>query len=92
MRNLRRIQYDCEEAMSAFEGLQIKSSIYLPIDIRLTVNEDCYDRNLASNIVLVNLGKDSLIASLNGTLNIHNTKTSLTSAENQLNQQSMDVE
>ncbi|PKC15239.1 hypothetical protein RhiirA5_487602 [Rhizophagus irregularis] len=48
---------------------------------------DCYDRNLASNIVLVNLGKDSLIASLNGTLNIHNTKTSLTSAENQLNQQ-----
>ncbi|CAB4486097.1 unnamed protein product [Rhizophagus irregularis] len=78
MRNLRRIQYDCEEAMSAFEGLQIKS--------------DCYDRNLASNIVLVNLGKDSLIASLNGTLNIHNTKTSLTSAENQLNQQSMDVE
>ncbi|CAB4486074.1 unnamed protein product [Rhizophagus irregularis] len=43
--------------------------------------------NLASNIVLVNLGKDSLIASLNGTLNIHNTKTSLTSAENQLNQQ-----
>ncbi|PKC52281.1 hypothetical protein RhiirA1_543534 [Rhizophagus irregularis] len=43
--------------------------------------------NLASNIELVNLGKDSLIASLNGTLNIHNTKTSLTSAENQLNQQ-----
>ncbi|PKY42643.1 hypothetical protein RhiirA4_456476 [Rhizophagus irregularis] len=43
--------------------------------------------NLSSNIVLVNLGKDSLIASLNGTLNIHNTKTSLTSAENQLNQQ-----
>lgn len=42
---------------------------------------------LASNIELVNLGKDSLIASLNGTLNIHNTKTSLTSAENQLNQQ-----
>uniref|UniRef100_U9TDU4 Beta-Casp domain-containing protein n=1 Tax=Rhizophagus irregularis (strain DAOM 181602 / DAOM 197198 / MUCL 43194) TaxID=747089 RepID=U9TDU4_RHIID len=93
-------EYDCEEAMSAFEGLQIKSSIYLPIDIRLTVNEvtnmlrerkppqhDCYDRNLASNIELVNLGKDSLIASLNGTLNIHNTKTSLTSAENQLNQQ-----
>ncbi|PKY53936.1 hypothetical protein RhiirA4_500056 [Rhizophagus irregularis] len=30
---------------------------------------------------------NSLIASLNGTLNIHNTKTSLTSAENQLNQQ-----
>ncbi|POG79915.1 hypothetical protein GLOIN_2v1522024, partial [Rhizophagus irregularis DAOM 181602=DAOM 197198] len=43
--------------------------------------------NLASNIELVNLGKDSLIASLNGTINIHNTKTSLTSAENQLNQQ-----
>ncbi|CAB5384862.1 unnamed protein product [Rhizophagus irregularis] len=44
--------------------------------------------NLASNIELVtNLGKDSLIASLNGTLNIHNTKTSLTLAENQLNQQ-----
>ncbi|CAB5387087.1 unnamed protein product [Rhizophagus irregularis] len=43
--------------------------------------------NLASNIELVNLGKDSLIASLNGTLNIHNTITSLTSAENQLNQQ-----
>ncbi|UZO11078.1 uncharacterized protein OCT59_002652 [Rhizophagus irregularis] len=38
--------------------------------------------NLASNIELVtNLGKDSLIASLNGTLNIHNTKTSLTLAE-----------
>ncbi|CAB5390767.1 unnamed protein product [Rhizophagus irregularis] len=29
---------DCEEAMSAFEGLQVKP-IYLPIDIRLTVNE-----------------------------------------------------
>ena len=27
------------------------------------------------------------MASLNGTLNIHNTKTSLTSAENPLNQQ-----
>ncbi|CAB4490562.1 unnamed protein product [Rhizophagus irregularis] len=133
-------EYDCEEAMSAFEGLQIKP-IYLPIDIRLTINEvtnilrekkpqhvlipqkiikesgnirpnlpnslitlyECLDivnisinsqfvrtvmtENLASNIELVNLGKDSLIASLNGTLNIHNTKTSLTSAENQLNQQ-----
>ncbi|PKK68254.1 hypothetical protein RhiirC2_750506 [Rhizophagus irregularis] len=44
--------------------------------------------NLAPNIELVtNLGKDSPIASLNGTLNVHNTKTSLTSAENQLNQQ-----
>ncbi|PKC06079.1 hypothetical protein RhiirA5_501642 [Rhizophagus irregularis] len=133
-------EYDCEEAMSAFEGLQIKP-IYLPIDIRLTINEvtnilrekkpqhvlipqkiikesgnirpnlpnslitlyECLDivnisinsqfvrtvmtENLASNIELVNLGKDSLIASLNGTFNIHNTKTSLTSAENQLNQQ-----
>ncbi|CAB4391341.1 unnamed protein product [Rhizophagus irregularis] len=133
-------EYDCEEAMSAFEGLQIKS-IYLQIDIRLTINEvtnmlrekkpqhvlipqkiikesgnirpnlpnslitlyECLDivnisinsqfvrtvmtENLASNIELVNLGKDSLIASLNGTLNIHNTITSLTSAENQLNQQ-----
>ncbi|POG79941.1 hypothetical protein GLOIN_2v1522335 [Rhizophagus irregularis DAOM 181602=DAOM 197198] len=85
--------------MSAFKGLQTKSSIYLPIDIRLTVNEVTNmlrerkpPQHLASNIVLVNLGKDSLIASLNGTLNIHNTKTSLTSAENQLNQQSMDVE
>ncbi|CAB5390757.1 unnamed protein product [Rhizophagus irregularis] len=39
-------EYDYEEAMSAFEGLQIKP-IYLPIDIRLTVNEICqfcYDR------------------------------------------------
>ncbi|PKK70692.1 hypothetical protein RhiirC2_849720 [Rhizophagus irregularis] len=79
-------EYDCEEAMSAFEGLQIKS-IYLPIDIRLTIKEDYYDRKSCFNIELVNLGKDSLIASLNGTLNIHNTKTSLTSAENQLNQQ-----
>ncbi|GBB89423.1 hypothetical protein RclHR1_01610014 [Rhizophagus clarus] len=44
--------------------------------------------NLASNMELVNLGKDSLIASsMNGTLNIHNTKTSLTSTENHLNQQ-----
>jgi hypothetical protein len=42
---------------------------------------------LAPNIELINLGKDSLITSLNGTLNIHNTKISLTSAENQLNQQ-----
>ncbi|CAB5378443.1 unnamed protein product [Rhizophagus irregularis] len=79
-------EYDYEEAMSAFEGLQIKS-IYLPIDIRLTIKEDYYDRKSCFNIELVNLGKDSLIASLNGTLNIHNTKTSLTSAENQLNQQ-----
>ncbi|GES95862.1 integrator complex subunit 9 [Rhizophagus clarus] len=82
-------EYDCEEAMSAFEGLQIKP-IYLPIDIRLTVNErfgTVMTENLASNIELVNLGKESLIASLNGTLNIHNTKTSLTSAENHLNQQ-----
>ncbi|PKK57913.1 hypothetical protein RhiirC2_858014 [Rhizophagus irregularis] len=65
------------------ESLQIKP-INLPIDIRLTVNEitkmlrerkppqhDCYDKK----------------SSLNGTLNIHNTKTSLTLAENQLNQQ-----
>ncbi|POG65141.1 hypothetical protein GLOIN_2v1880783 [Rhizophagus irregularis DAOM 181602=DAOM 197198] len=38
--------------------------------------------NLASNIELVtNLGKDSLIASLNGTLNIHNTKTSYVCGE-----------
>ncbi|CAB4491547.1 unnamed protein product [Rhizophagus irregularis] len=36
-------EYDCEGAMSAFVGLQIKP-IYLPIDIRLTVNEGCYDR------------------------------------------------
>jgi len=39
MRNLKKeSEYDWEEAMSAFEGLQIKSK-YLPIDIRLTVNE-----------------------------------------------------
>ncbi|RIA97135.1 beta-lactamase-like protein [Glomus cerebriforme] len=130
-------EYNHEEAMSAFEGLQIKPT-YLPIDIRLTVNEianmlrekkpqhvlfpqkiignvrpnlpnslitlyECLDivnisinsqfvrtvmtENLASNIELVNIGKDSLIASLNGTLNIHNTKTALTSAKNPLNQQ-----
>ncbi len=35
---------------------------------------------------MVNLGKDSLIASFNGILSIQNTKTSLTSAENPLNQ------
>ncbi|CAB4432540.1 unnamed protein product [Rhizophagus irregularis] len=38
-------EYDCEEAMSVFEGLQIKP-IYLPIDIRLTVNEKIFPQIL----------------------------------------------
>ena len=42
---------------------------------------------LASIIEPVNFSNDSLIASLNGTLNIYNTKTSLTQAKNSLNQQ-----
>ncbi|CAB4391337.1 unnamed protein product [Rhizophagus irregularis] len=45
-------EYDYEEAMSAFEGLQIKS-IYLPIDIRLTIKEDYYDRKSCFNIELI---------------------------------------
>ena len=32
------MEYDYVEAMSAFEGLQIKPT-YIPIDIRLTVSE-----------------------------------------------------
>ena len=35
----------------------------------------------------MNFGRDSLIASLSGTLSIYNTKTSLTSSENSLDQQ-----
>ncbi|UZO22445.1 uncharacterized protein OCT59_014808 [Rhizophagus irregularis] len=73
-------EYDCEEAMSAFEDI-------VNISINSQFVRTVMTENLASNIELVNLGKDSLIASLNGTLNIHNTITSLTSAENQLNQQ-----
>ncbi|UZO22454.1 uncharacterized protein OCT59_014817 [Rhizophagus irregularis] len=73
-------EYDCEEAMSAFEDI-------VNISINSQFVRTVMTENLASNIELVNLGKDSLIASLNGTFNIHNTKTSLTSAENQLNQQ-----
>ncbi|GBC43960.2 integrator complex subunit 9 [Rhizophagus irregularis DAOM 181602=DAOM 197198] len=108
-------EYDCEEAMSAFEEKKprhvlipqkiIKESgnirpnlpnslitLYECLDIvNISINSQfvrtVMTENLASNIELVNLGKDSLIASLNGTFNIHNTKTSLTSAENQLNQQ-----
>ena len=38
MKNLLESEYDRVEAMSAFEGLQIKST-YLPIDIRLSVND-----------------------------------------------------
>ena len=38
MRNLTESEYDYVEAMSAFEGLQIKPT-YIPIDIRLTVSE-----------------------------------------------------
>ncbi|CAB5210142.1 unnamed protein product [Rhizophagus irregularis] len=93
-------EYDCEEAMSAFEESgnirpNLPNSLitlYECLDIvNISINSQfvrtVMTENLASNIELVNLGKDSLIASLNGTFNIHNTKTSLTSAENQLNQQ-----
>ncbi|GBC43933.2 beta-lactamase-like protein [Rhizophagus irregularis DAOM 181602=DAOM 197198] len=59
MRNLRRIQYDCEEAMSAFEGLQIKSSIYLPIDIRLTVNEAEFTELIYECLDIVNISINS---------------------------------
>ena len=38
MKNLIELEYDRVEAMSAFEGLQIKPT-YLPIDIRLSVND-----------------------------------------------------
>ena len=38
MRNLIESEYDRVEAMSAFEGLQIKPT-YLPIDIRLSVSD-----------------------------------------------------